>query len=926
MNNEDLVLKMILDESGFTSGMNNAVKKLGNFDGQVSRTGDKGGRSLGGIWTSFVGNFLASGATRIISKGLGMISSSVDGAINRVDTLNNSNRVFENMGFRAGETKKAMKNLEKSISGLPTPLDSAVQGMTALTATYDDIDLGQKVFSGLNNAILGFGGSTDMVNNAIMQLSQLPMDGPLDAQTWNSLRNSGLTPVLNAMAKESGMSMSAMKEAFGKGELTVEDFTKKLIDLNKNGGGGLKSLEKIAKDSTSGIKTGIANMKTAITRGVAESINKINEGLAKSGTSISDILSKVGSAFENGLKVVAKEIPPIIEGISNAFNFLSDNAEWLIPIISGVVGALTAVAAINSATNTITNITKAVGSLSTAFSFLMSPTGLIIIGIGMLVAAGVMLYKNWDTISAEAKKIWGGIADFFKVTFNNIKGWFSGLWEGAKEKASAAVEGVKNAWSNTKQWFGDLWQGIKGTASNLWQGTIDSAKLAVQGVKDAWSDTKQWFSDLWEGIKETASKLWSSFSETIMPYIRPLVDGIANAFSNVKESLTTIFSEISEIAGNAFEILKNIILAPVLFITSMISGGWEETKNNMVGIWNNIVEAAESIWLSIKTIITTYTTMLVDSVVGIATGWYQTLVNIFNGIKDWGILKISEMVIGVKSWWTNLVTSVKTFATDLKNFAIQAFQNMKVGAIQRATDLKNGAVNAWENLKNSIKQKATDLKNGAINTWQTLKTNVINTANNLVIGAENAWEKLKRGVSNTVNRVKNIFDDLKKINLFEIGKNIIDGLINGIQEKFGDLKKKVSDIAGTITSGLKNLLNIHSPSRLMRDLIGKNVILGIIEGIDQTSPKLKNSLDNLPFENTELPTVNLKSKVENNNLANETKASGSNAGTNENQEIHLHLTVYGDMPDSVVRQMAKKMKIELARLMQNDADAVGGVI
>lgn len=893
MNNEDLVLKMILDESGFTAGMNSAVKKLGNFDGQVSRTGDKGGRSLGGIWTSFVGNFLASGATRIISKGLGMISSSIDGAINRVDTLNNSNRVFENMGFRAGETKKAMKNLEKSISGLPTPLDSAVQGMTALTATYDDIDLGQQVFSGLNNAILGFGGSTDMVNNAIMQLSQLPMDGPLDAQTWNSLRNSGLTPVLNAMAKESGMSMSAMKEAFGKGELTVEDFTKKLIELNKKGGGGLKSLEKIAKDSTSGIKTGIANMKTAITRGVAESINKINEGLAKSGTSISDILSKVGSAFENGLKVVAKEIPPIIEGISNAFKFLSDNAEWLIPVISGVAGALVAVAGINAATNTIANITKAVGSLSTAFSFLMSPTGLIIIGIGLLVAAGVTLYKNWDSISGYAKKIWGGISNFFKDTFNNIKGWFSGLWEGAKEKASAAAEGVKKSWANIKQWFSDLWSGIKNTGIDLWQGTIDSAKSAVQGIKDAWSGIKQWFSDL-----------WASFSEAIMPYISPIVDGITNAFSNVKEGLSTIFTEIGEIAANAFEILKNIILAPVLFVTSMISGGWVEAKNNMIGSWNNISEAAGNIWLSIKTIISTYFTMLVDSVIGLATGWYQTLVNIFVGIKDGAISKISEMVAGVKNWWSNLVTSVKTFATDLKNSAIQAFENMKAGAIQRVKDLKNNA----------------------INTWQTLKNNVVNTANKLVIGAENAWENLKRGVSDAVYRVKNIFDDLKNINLFEIGKNIIDGLINGIQEKFGNLKKKVSDIAGTITGGLKNLLNIHSPSRLMRDLIGKNVVLGIVEGIDETSPKLKKSLDNLPFENTELPTVSLKAKTETSNSANETKTKSSDSGNHTSQEIHLHLTVYGDMPDSVIRQMAKKMKLELTRLMQNDADAVGGMI
>src|SRR5690606_26176362 len=103
---------------------------------------------------------------------------------------------------------------------------------------------GQKVFSALNNAILGFGGTAAMVDNAITQLSQLPMDGPLDAQTWNSLRNSGLTPVLVAMGKEMGMSVSELKKDLSKdGTKTVEDFLNALVKLDKQGGGGLKSLE-----------------------------------------------------------------------------------------------------------------------------------------------------------------------------------------------------------------------------------------------------------------------------------------------------------------------------------------------------------------------------------------------------------------------------------------------------------------------------------------------------------------------------------------------------------------------------------------------------------------------------------------------------------------------------------------------------------
>lgn len=87
-----------------------------------------------------------------VASGIGvfnMVQSAVDGlkdsvgdAASRVDTLNNANRVFANMGFSANDTKNMMDNLNKSIMGLPTSLDSAVQGVQ-LMATTTDGDLGQ---------------------------------------------------------------------------------------------------------------------------------------------------------------------------------------------------------------------------------------------------------------------------------------------------------------------------------------------------------------------------------------------------------------------------------------------------------------------------------------------------------------------------------------------------------------------------------------------------------------------------------------------------------------------------------------------------------------------------------------------------------------------------------------------------------------
>ncbi|MGZ7371088.1 hypothetical protein ACXWSM_09335, partial [Streptococcus pyogenes] len=82
---------------------------------------------------------------------------------------------------------------------------------------------------------------------------------------------------------------------------------------------------------------------------------------------------------------------------------------------------------------------------------------------------------------------------------------------------------------------------------------------------------------------------------------------------------------------------------------------------------------------------------------------------------------------------------------------------------------KENAINTWK----SIKQ-------GVADAWENTKDAVVNTAKNIVKGAAQAWEDLKTGVSNAVESVKNTFDKIRQIDLLQIGKDIINGLINGI--------------------------------------------------------------------------------------------------------------------------------------------------
>lgn len=488
-----------------------AKSKIEKGNSQLESGATKTSSAFSSAWIGAIAGVAAS-LTNVFLKS---ITDSVSGAIKRVDILNNSTRTFDNMGFSSTDAADAIKDLTKSIQGLPTPLDSAVSGMTSLAATYGDIKLGQKVFTALNDAILGFGGTTDMVNNAILQLSQLPMDGPLDAQTWMSLRNSGLTPVLVAMAKESGISVSAMKEAFGSGELKVQDFIDRLIKLDKDGGGGLKSLQKIAQDSTSGIGTGFANMQTAITRGMATIIKAIGSG------DISKVISDIGTGFENALKDVAGLI-----------GFIKDNKDIFTTLAAAIGGATLGIIAYNTAIklaaiyqgimNTLSILYSAymyatasglgvASAAQAAFNVALSanPIGIIIALIVALIAALAWFFTQTETGKAIFKSFGDtvtGVFTFIQSVWEEAPKWFAGIWDGIKsafgavgtwfkDTFSSAWQAVKNVFSAGGTIFAGIQDGISSVFKTVVNGIIgginavvavpfNAINAALKGIKD----------------------------------------------------------------------------------------------------------------------------------------------------------------------------------------------------------------------------------------------------------------------------------------------------------------------------------------------------------------------------------------------------------------------------------------------------------
>lgn len=818
-------------DDGFSNSMKSAQRSMGGLDEGAQDTG----LSIGKIG-------VGAAVFKMVSMAVDMVKNSIGDAVNRMDTLNNSTRAFENMGFTADETKKAMKGLEAGIDGLPTPLDEAVQGVQLLAASTGDLGKSQEVYNAINDAVLGFGGSAADAQNAVLQLSQGFSKGKIQGEEWNSMLNSQMGPALNAMAEKMGMTTNEMREGLSDGSISIDKFQDALIDLDKNGGGKLKSLHTIAKDSTKGIGTSFKNMKTAIVKGTAELITGFDNFVTDlTGSGIADWIKSFGDTFKASLEILGDSLSKLAPVIKTAFGALKPLAETLkplAPLLYGVAGAITAVAVASVASVAIKGLTKAFSLMLGAITG-ANPFVLIIGAVAGLVIGIIHL---WNT-SDEFRAFW------------------TGVWQTIQEVASSAVEAVKDAWGGIKDWFVSKWNGLTEFFSSLWESikeTFTNASTAIQeapgkavdAIKEKWTGIKEFFSSMWTGIQETTQTIWNG----ILQFFTPIVEGILSPFQPLIEFFTGLWSSIQEITSSMWEIIKSVIMGPVLFIIDLITGDFGQLKEDMAMIWTTISDNALAIWNTLKDLLLSYITAIVETAKNLWNNFKNNILNVWNAVSE----QAQTIWNNLKSWltttFTNIVQGAKDKWNSLKTNTINIFKNTVQGAKDRWNDFKAWLPNMIASVVANVKQKWQDLKAGTIAIFQ-----------GLVASAKGKWNQLVQSVQNVVSTVKGWFNSLANINLGAIGQAIMDSLLGGLKAAWGKVKSFVGGIGDWIREH-------KGPIRKDRKLLipaGQAIMDSLNVGLQSSFGDVKNTVtgltDYLANGVNAMPSLDIASNLENAN-------------------------------------------------------------
>ena len=437
-----------------------------------------------------------------------------------------------------------------------------------------DID---SLSNAMSVAALIFSSAGYSVNDAALYMGVMANNGIDADKAANSLKT-GLARLVSP-AKQGAEMMDKLGISVTNSDGTMKDSVQIQQELH-DAFSQLSESEQIAAASAIFGKNQMAPW-LALINTAPEDVGALNDSLANCSGTTNEMADAMMSGFGGSLEKLKSSIdvavtslgealaPTIqkvadfIQGLVDKFNSLDPAQQQMIATIGLVVAAIGPVLVIlGTVISTVGTIMTALGGLSLALGApLLAPIGIAVGVIAGLVAGGVLLYKNWDKITATAKNLATGLKQKWsqiqedvgkaaRFLSQDVPAKFKGL-------ANDVISDINSLKDGAKQKFDDVRSGIVDKATALKDGAVEKITGlkdgALQGIENLRTGAVQKVEDLKSGAIEKIQGLKDGFDERVSA----IGDKVRNTFEGVKNFIEDPLESAKNFVHDAIENIKD---------------------------------------------------------------------------------------------------------------------------------------------------------------------------------------------------------------------------------------------------------------------------------------------------------------------------------------------------------------------------------
>ena len=821
-------------------GLVNTNSRLGSSFKNVSQSADSAKTKTGGISSIFS---RMGGVVSGLRKRLGGLAQ------NFTSTTNSANNARFSIGRMVG-----MSILYSTVFGMISKVNSGIM-------------------TGINNLAQYSSATNASISSMMSALTQLQNSLATAFAPILSVVAPILTAFMNMLSKAItyiGMFIAALtgQKSFTRAKAVQEDYA---ASLNKTSSGANKAA-KATKNNANATKKANKEIQTYLS-GLDEirqyQKEKDNDtpssstpsagggggGGGYTGPSIGDMFEKV--PIESSIADIAKKIKNLIKkedweglgtyiasGINKGLQKIYDAINWdnVGPKITYFVNAFTRT--FNSLVDHIDwdLMGRTVGA---GINTIVNTLNLLIEGInwknlGLKIATGINgLFNevNWNNVGRL-------FANKINVPFQMLEGAVNTLnWA----KIGTSISGFLNGAINQID-VKSIGTSLSGLALGILT-TLDNALTTTNwsqlGTKLATLLTSIDWVGIFVSAISVAGKAITALTQLGVSFMDNLAKGITNGTQQfISKGLSALTSFTANLRSNAGKLVDSGLKLMLNLAKGIAKAMPDIIKNvpqiviNIAGVINDnapkiLLAGVQLIAILLKGLIQSIPTLIAN-----VPKIVQAIVSVFTAY-NW--LSLGK----------SLITGIKNGIMNAKNTAVDAMKNTY-----------NGLIDAIKNLPSKLKGLGENgikgIGNGITGKLSGLKTTAGKILTNIIEAVKNLPKELSKKATSAIRDMKTTF---KNVDWGSVGMNVVKGIAKGVGDFAWILVDKMTGLAQKAWEGVKDFFGIHSPSRLMRDTVGKMIPAGITIGLEKAFPDTlktlmnqSEQLANVPFRTPEIAT------------------------------------------------------------------------